>query len=161
MKKEYRPFSGQFIKHKNYLAFKELKEYYLVRFDENLYKKVTQEIYAVLGKREKYEVSDAVSYFQTKYLAFRVPWEYAGWYEEQSFDVKYDSLCEINSDTINPFDYSVNSKERNVTLVVDTIYNKTLRNKYPNIALLEQEIKNLNAPNGNKIFHSNPIIVIG
>ncbi len=160
MNKELRPFSGEFIKHKNYTASENLLyNGYDIKFCDSLYKKVSREIKKVLGEKEKYSVKDAVFYFQKKYQAYRVPWEYAFWYEDASFDVLYDASGERSPDSMNPFDYSKTSGEQNITLVVDTVYNKNLRKKYPDIGNLEKELSLINQCD--REMHCNPIIVIG
>ena len=139
MFQEKRPFSGEFIKHKNYSAYSDLlNNGYTVNFSDSLYKKVSKDITKLIGKKEKYSVTDAVCYFQTKYSAYRVPWEYAPWYEDPSFDIQFNAEVERSPDSMNPFDYSKLSGEKNITLVVDTVFNKTLRKKYPDIEKLEK-----------------------
>ena len=52
-----------------------------------------------------------------------------------------------------------NVGEQNITLVVDTVYNKNLRKKYPDIGNLEKELSLINQCD--REMHCNPIIVIG
>ena len=104
---EIKPFSGEFIKHKHLVVYKHYLRYgYIVNFDEQLYSKISEEIQGILGKKSKYSVREAVFYFQTKYQAYRVPWEYAPWYEDACYDIIFDSMCERAPDSMNPFDYS-------------------------------------------------------
>ena len=158
-----RPFNGEFIKHKHYIAYKDvLRNGYVVNFDEQLYAKVGGEIESLLGKKSKYSVREAVLYFQTKYQAYRVPWEYAAWYEDASYDIIYDPMSERDPDSMNPFDYSKTSKEKNITLVIDTVFNKALREKYPDIEEFEQErLMRGEGWTEGEIPHCNGIIVIG
>ena len=161
-----KPFSGEFIKHKHLVIYKHYLRYgYVVNFDEQLYAKVGGEIEAVLGKKIKYSVREAVLYFQTKYQAYRVPWEYAAWYEDASYDIIYDPMSERDPDSMNPFDYSKTSKEKNITLVIDTVFNKALREKYPDIGKEEEILRARRAGRKEKMFkgepHYNQIIVIG
>ncbi len=160
--KEVKPFYGWFIKHKHYAAYKDvLRNGYVVNFDEQLYAKVGGEIEAVLGKKSKYSVREAVLYFQTKYQAYRVPWEYAAWYEEAFLDYNYNNHSVWYPDEMNPFDYSETSKEKNITLVVDTVFNKSLRERYPEIKENESYmLKKYGKANGENP-RCNCIIVIG
>lgn len=158
---EKRPFNGGFIKSQNYTCYKDLLESgFKVNYDKLLYEKIADEIEKVLGKKKSYTVTDAVYYFQSKYQAMRIPWEYALWYEECDYDILFDGSCEPSKDSMRPFDYSKVTGEQNIALMVDTIFNNRLRNEYPDIEKLEQERK-AREQNKNKLPRCNPIIVIG
>ncbi len=161
MGKMLKAFKGSFVKHKRYIAYKYMQkdDNLIISFDKSIYLKVQKEIEAILGVKKKYSVDDAIFYFQTKYLAYRVTWEKAWWYEDYSNEYDFDKVTSRDADEMSPFDYSMNSKEKSIVLVVDTFFNQAIREKYPNIAKLEK-LRGVNYENG-KTHTCNPIIVIG
>ena len=162
MTKEIRPFSGEFIKDKGYVAYEDLQGVdYAVEFSKKLYKKASRDVERILGKKTKYSVCDVVRFFQSKYQAYRVPWLYAMWYEESSLDIVFDEKSERHPDSMNPFDYSSSSGEKNITLVIDTVFNKKLRKKYSNIEKLEKQRAECEEVPSNEVPRCNLIIVIG
>ena len=106
-----------------------------MEFDEEIYKQVGNDIKSILGDKEKYSLQEAVRYFQTKYLAYRVPFKYAFYYQDPYLHKNY-KLCRYSIG--GEFEYDTTSGEKNITLVVDTIYNKSLREKYPKIEQFEK-----------------------
>lgn len=107
-------------------------------------------------------------YFQIKYQAIRIPWDYAAWYEDCDNDILFNCYAEPSKDTLLPFDYSRESGERNITLVIDTAFNFRLRTKYPDIGKLEQQRlirrmarERIKIKENIKIPRCNPIIAIG
>lgn len=71
----------------------------------------------------------------------------------------FTANAERDPDSMNPFDYSKQSGENNITLVIDTVFNRSLRRKYHDIEKLEKE-RSLTS-GGSKTPRCNPIIVIG
>ena len=72
----------------------------------------------------------------------------------------YESSC-FNDDEIAPFDYTGNNAHKNVTLIIDLINNKDLRDRYPIIEQLENEYKEKQAQFGNVVEYKNDFIVVG
>lgn len=137
MKKYILSFRGEFIKHKNLAIYErylkeaeEDKEEFIDTFDKKKYKRIEEEIIKILGK--------------IKYMAQRIPYEYAWWYQDPSFEEKYVPwMPTVDPARIETFDYNPEtSQEKNITLVIDTVYNAELRNKYPTIQAYEKERKN-------------------
>lgn len=160
MNDEVKPFSGDFIRHKRFCAYKYLLRHgYRVNFDVDLYSRVSSNIISVLGEKKRYTVNDAVFYFQTKYQAHRIPWEYSNRYIDTSECYPDFSPSCRGADSMTPFDYSGKSKERNVTLVVDTVFNTGLRESFCGIAEMEKQMQAVNKTQS--VVRCNPIIVIG
>ena len=107
-----------------------------MEFDEEIYKQVGNDIKSILGDKEKYSLQEAVRYFQTKYLAYRVPFEYAVYYRDPSLHVDFTPYFDYGVE--DEFEYDTTSGEKNITLVVDTIYNKFIRERYPKIEQFEK-----------------------
>lgn len=148
-------FRGEFIKHKKYTIY-ELNEFttpdeddekdeWEVEFKEELYKQAEKTIIEILGKKEKYTVEDAARYFQRKYMAQRIPYEYAWWYQDPSYEENFVPWTPtVDPGRLEPFDYNPEtSQEKNITLVVDTIFNPEIRRRYPKIEEYEQSLKSI------------------
>lgn len=102
-----------------------------MEFDEELYKQVGTEIRSILGEKEKYTVQEVVRYFQTKYLAHRIPFEYLHNYFDTNFETEF---IPRGYGPENEFEYDPGSNEKNITLFIDTIYNEELKKRYPKLA---------------------------
>ncbi|HEY8390118.1 MAG TPA: hypothetical protein VIL26_04115 [Clostridia bacterium] len=165
LKESQKLFDGSFIKSKRYIAHLYIKKLgYSFTFDNKLFEKVSNEIVSVLGDKKKYDIFEASKYFKEKYQAFQIPWEYCLHYTDTSItELGLKPAC-LQNDETNPFEYNNSGKEQNITLVIDTVYNKSLRNNYANILLTEglllEHKKNV-SENEIVYLHSNPIIVIG
>lgn len=173
MKQEVRLFNGDFNKKKKYISYKDSQKMgYNIIFDDQLYEKVSSEICSTLGAKRKYGIFDAMEYFQIKYLAYRIPWKYMLYYTEPKAyccDYLRDDYISFHEsflapDETAPFNYE---EEKNITLVIDTYYNKLLREKYPTIMQLEafyenvQKKEDISSKDVIVSRDTNPIIVIG
>lgn len=167
MEKERRPYEGGFIKSKQYSIYQDLlQNSQNVVYDEVLAQKAETDIQSILGVKNNYSIFEAAEYFMIKYNAHRIPWKYMLQYcippafLNDAFKNAYVMLSEatLNRDEILPFQFS---EEINMTFAIDTYYNKTLREKYPNIAKTEEFIRKQNELGDSIAFTTNPIIVIG
>lgn len=157
-------FDGCFNRKKKYCAYKYSQKLgKQIEFDEALYNKVSKEIVDILGDKKKYTIMDAVNFFKTKYQAFQIPWNYLLKYEDTSINYLDLSPAALGDDEVRPFEYNRTDKEKNITLVIDTVYNTSLRERYPDILRTEVVRKKLaeEMPDVLVYLHSNPIIVIG
>ncbi len=130
-------------------------------YDEKKLNKVADDIIKVVGNKTKYTVSDAVRFFKTKYHAFQVPWNYLlNYIDGTTIDTFYEN-AHFNDDEISPFDYSGNDKHKNVTLVIDLVNNRELRNEYPIIEQTEAARLKLQKTGQRISVCQNDFIVIG
>ncbi len=110
-------------------------------FDQKIYERCIADIKSIVGDKEKYTIFDAAEFFQTKYHAFQVPWDKMLQYLDGKILTKfYDSSC-YNNDEVAPFDYRDNKAHKNVTLIIDLVHNRDLREKYPVIEKMEKMYK--------------------
>lgn len=145
--------------------FYKSQAYYPI-IDKNLYseeefKKVAEKIIDVVGKKAQYTVSDAVRFFKTQYHAFQVPWDYLLDYIDGTTIGTFYENAHFNDDEISPFDYNGNGKHKNVTLVIDLINNRELRNEYPIIEQTEETRLKLQKAGQRILVCQNDFIVIG
>lgn len=165
-------FNGAFCKSKRYIACKFSKKLgHEVYYDQLLFEKACKDIRSILGKKVRYDIFEAMEYFQTKYFAHRIPWKYlmlyvdSFAYRDNYFRDAYVTFPESQLDESEtaPFTFD---HEDNITLFIDTHYNKALRDKYPTIAQLEtyfygERKKYASDPHVTIEIQSNPFIVIG
>ena len=149
-------FFVKYLKYSYEEQIRYTKKEYNTGFIEQLYIKAMEEIIAILGKKEKYSVEEAARYFQIKYGAYRIPYEYAWSYEDASYeDVFKPFIVDAVGNGREEFDYSEKSGPKNITLVIGTVYNKELRKKYPDIKLLEERRKAKELEWANKLLAEN------
>ena len=130
-------------------------------YNEGNLQKAGEEVVGIVGKKEIYTVADAVKFFQTKYHAFQIPWEYLLNYTSgKIIETFYDS-AHYHDDEMAPFDYTGNKNHKNVTLIIDIINNRDLRKKYPIIEQMENENKKMQSNGINIPVYHNDFIVIG
>lgn len=168
-----RIFCGDFCKNRQFISHKLSQEQgWQIQFDEYLYQKVEADIRMILGKKNKYDIFEAMEYFQMKYLAHRIPWKYVQYYYEplghrdsysrNAYITFHESY--LREDETIPFRFE---HEDNITLVIDTFYNKELRKMYPSIIELENYFKESQQDfykekiNVVVEYATNPIVVIG
>lgn len=155
-------FLGVFNKEKKYYAWDKNKKYETPYaneiFVEEIYRQVTKEIPSVLGHKEKYNMEEIVRYFRKKYQAYQIPFETRRAYVD-TFNYIKDYISDYTDDINIPFDYQ---KEKNVTLVIDTVWNTALREKYPNIVKTDEKLIEEMDKNPNFYCrHENTIFVLG
>ena len=144
--------------HKNAQCYSKIER---EKYNKKYLDKAAAEVISILGEKDKYTVADAVKFYQTKYHAFQVPWKNMLQYlDGKIITTFYESSC-FYDDEIAPFDYTGNKDHKNVTLIIDLINNKDLRDRYPIIGQLENEYKEMQAQFGNVIEYKNDFIVIG
>jgi hypothetical protein len=160
-----RLFHGNFNKLKRYIEAKKAVGYgFTVPFKEESLLNVGHEVVKHIGKKGKYSTIDAVIFFQRKYAAYRVSWEYLLQYQDTSvIRIEHYARATLGDDEMYPFDYNA-SGEKTVVLVFDTTLNTKLKEMYPTIDEYEKELreKDLKKRANEVVYlHPNPILVIG
>ena len=153
-----------FYKSKKWRPHKNAQRYSKIereKYNKKYLDKAAAEIISVVGEKEKYTVADAVTFYQTKYHAFQVPWKNVLQYlDGKIITTFYESSC-FYDDEIAPFDYTGNKDHKNVTLIIDLINNKDLRDKYPIIEQLENERRQWELQGENIDVAQNAFVVVG
>ncbi len=131
------------------------------KYNKNYLEKAAADIKSIVGEKDKYTIFDAAEFFQTKYHAFQVPWDKMLQYLDGKVLTKfYDASC-LFDDEMAPFDYTGNKAHKNVTLIIDLVHNRDLREKYPIIKQFEEERRELRLSGINVEIVHNDFIVIG
>ena len=120
-----------------YLPKKEREKYY----KSEALEKAAADIKSIVGEKEKYTIFDAAEFFQTKYHAFQVPWDKMLQYLEGKIITTFYESSGLADDEMKPFDYAGNKAHKNVTLIIDLVHNRDLREKYPVIEQHEKKYK--------------------
>lgn len=156
-------FFGEFNKNAGYCGWQSNDEFEHIGsmegFNECIYKKISSEIENLLGVKKIYTIFEVVYYFKCKYLAYRIPCQYFCCYKDTS--IEYLDLYERQHymEVMNP---SFDPKERNITLVIDTIFNLLLRKRYPNIVRSDEMNKlRMKEEEHYGCRHENPIFILG
>ncbi|MDR1939178.1 MAG: hypothetical protein LBQ40_00075 [Clostridiales bacterium] len=158
-------FSGDFNKKHRYISKKMMERYGIAAlFKSELLLRAEEDIFSVIGKKRVYSATDAALFFQKKYNAYRIPWEYVmQYYDSSIIRIEYYVPATLGDDEIRPFNYNT-SGEKAIVLVFDTTLNPQLKTRFPRIKEYEDELYNrsLNLRKNEIIFlHPNPILIIG
>lgn len=156
-------FLGEFNKAAGYLGWQNSDEYEHIgsmdEFDEDIYVHISAEIVNILGEKSKYDIFEVAYYFKYKYYAFRIPDKYFWEYKDTLND-------RLNAFSGSPFFESIecgyNPEDKNITMVIDTVFNQNLRKRYPN--LQESDECNKVRMANEKHYccrHENPIFILG
>ena len=140
-----------------YLPKKEREKYY----NADALEKAAADIKSIVGEKEKYTIFDAAEFYQTKYHAFQVPWDKMLQYLKGNVITKFYEASGLFDDEIKPFDYRDNKAHKNVTLIIDLVHNRDLREKYPVIEKMEKMYKEKCSEDEYLYIDKNDYIVIG
>lgn len=126
---------------------------------ESSYNQISSEIVSVLGLKKSYTIFEVVYYFKYKYSAYRIPYQYYLCY----VDTMFDDLNIYERQPINEMpNLSFDPEEKNFTLVIDTVFNSALRERYPDIVKSdERNGKRLKEEKHYACRHENPIFILG
>jgi len=131
------------------------------QYDQKAYERCIADIKSVVGDKEKYTIFDAAEFFQTKYHAFQVPWDKMLQYRKGKILTKFYDSSGLDDSEMIPFDYAGNKEHKNVTLIIDLVHNRDLREKYPEIVQVEKRKKEEEAADPMLSISLNNFIVIG
>lgn len=156
-------FNGHFNKAKGYRAWDDDGRYGSVNsikyFDGKIYYGIKGEIIKLIGKKDTYDIFEIAQYFKIKYGAFQIPLSYFMCY----IDTYYTGITEYVSQELEGYIYPpFDPREDNITLVIDTVYNTSLRKRFSQIITREAFNKKRMSEDKDYVTrHENPIIILG
>lgn len=156
-------FFAEFNKTTGYCAWESNEKFDCIgsmdEFNNHIYKKISSEIIDTLGLKATYTIFEVAYYFKSKYLAYRIPYQYFRCYKDSSID-NLSAYKNIND--MEAMDSSFTLDENNITLVIDTVFNSGLRKRYPDIVKVD-ELNNLRLKQEKHYVcrHENPIFILG
>lgn len=156
-------FLGEFNKSVGYVGWQNSERYEHIGsmdgFNDSVYRQISSEIIGVLGLKKSYTIFEVAYYFKFKYLAYRVPYQYFWYYKDTMYD---DLNIYERQPSIEIPNASFDPKEKNLTLVIDTVFNSSLRKRYSDIVKSdERNEKRLREEKHYACRHENPIFILG
>lgn len=156
-------FCGEFNKAENYFGWRDSGKFENIGsdkdFDKSLFDRVSKDIESILGKKKKYDIFEISRYFKIKYLAFRIQKNYFWYYKDTYTDFlpAFDNKPEMEA-----LNESYNDSDKNITLVIDTVFNLSLRKQYPQIEYFDEcNEKSMQNDSRYTCRHENPIFILG
>lgn len=156
-------FLGEFNKFAGYLGWQNSQRFEhtgsMEGFKDGVYSRISSEIASVLGSKKSYTIFEVAYYFKVKYSAYRIPYQYFLYYKDTMFDdlniYEHQPVTEIPNLSFDP-------KEKNFTLVIDTVFNSNLRKRYPDIVKSdERNARRMREEKHYDCRHENPIFILG